>query len=81
MIPPTQNPPVGSSEDSAPSPHSHTAESPGLLFSTNNPITIIIYSLIAIVIIVLLYFIVQKIITQPVTLEELNPNLYCSNSI
>jgi hypothetical protein len=81
MIPLIQNTPMGSSGDRAPSPHSHTAESPGLFFSTNNPVIVIIYSLIAIGILVLLYYIVRKIICQPVTLEVLNPNLYCSNSI
>jgi hypothetical protein len=81
MIPQIENAPVDSSGDRENWAHSHRAEYEGLVFSTDDPVTVIIYSLLAIIILGLLYYIVQKIITQPVILEELNPLPYSSNTI
>jgi hypothetical protein len=81
MIPQIENAPVGPSGDRENWAHSHRAEYTGLVFSTDNPVTVIIYSLLAIIILGLLYYIVRKIITQPVILEELNPLPYSSNTI
>jgi hypothetical protein len=50
------------------------------VFSTNDPLTVIIYSLVAAFFILLIFFVIRKIITQPVTLEEAYP-YNCSNTI
>ena len=46
----------------------------------NSPITVIIYSVVAAFIFLLIFFVIRKIITQPVTLEQASPSYNCSHT-